>query len=437
MAEEPVITDLYVCKETGKKKGAGTKEEPLKFLWQVLGKIGDNTRVHVSEGRYMGQGKKGAMPKIVAHNISIIGGYSQDFSKRNPFEYLTIIGTDGEVQGPPTDTTIRIQDDKREPGDIVVDGICIDRGDYSVYYGEGPPGAGKKIEGYKDCTACGYGALNRKMAGSSPTIEIMANTSNITVRNCLLINNMWWGIYVKAGGAVLIENNLVFISQGRAIEALGAWGSPKFTIKNNTLVFGNSLKTTEGRAISANPSGTYSYVIENNVIAFNDGGGVTTKFGAGEGMEINGNLFYFNRRADFNEKAGQGTANANTFEDDLEFDAEDNVHELPKFLAALGDAAKDWFDRYSQNSFVDMIAGNYNTNDELMKAREVLGLKEYHLVGYDDTYASYPDLPSNRPKWNMSRYPNPMKIGELMDWKVAILPIIGADGNRGIQPFKE
>ena len=395
MAEEgPVIKDLYVSRETGKKKGAGTKEEPLKLLWQVIGKLEDNTRLHIAEGLYWAQGKKGIMPKITAHNVSIIGGYSQDFSKRNPFEHLTIIGTDGQVEGPPTDSVIKINDDKREAGDIVIDGICIDRGDYAVYYGEGPPGAEKKIEGYKDCTACGYRQLNRKMSGSSPTVEVMANTSNITVRNCLLINNTWWGLYVKAGGSVLIENNLIFISQGRAIEALGAWGSPKFTIKNNTLVFGNSLKTTEGRAISANPSKTYSYIIENNVIAFNDGGGVTTKFGASEGMEMNGNLFYFNRRADFNEKAGTGTANADSFEDDLEFDAEDNVHELPKFLAAIATVGKDWFDKYSQNGFVDMVAGNFNTVDQLMKAREVFGLKEYHLVGYDEPYATYADLPA-------------------------------------------
>lgn len=436
--EEPEIKNLYVCRETGSKKGPGTKEEPFKLLWQVINKLEDNTALHIAEGRYWGQGKKGIMPAINGlSNISIIGGYKPDFSSRNPFENLTIIGTDGQVSAPPTDTVIKINCDKREPGTITIDGICIDRGEYGVYYGEGPPGAEKKIEGYKDCTYNGYGQLNRKMSGSSPTIEVLSNTNGITIKNCLLINNMWWGIYAKAGGPVLIENNLIFISQGRAIEALGAWGSPKFTIKNNTIVFGNSLKTTEGRAISANPSKTYTYVIEANVIAFNDGGGVTTKFAAGDGIEINNNKFWFNRRADFNEKAGTGTANADSFEDDLEFDAEDNIHELPKFLEKIKEIGKDWFDRYSQNGFVDMVAGDFNSVDDLMKSREVFGLKEYNLVGYKEPYGTYSDLPSNRPSWNMSRYPTPMKVGELMDWKVAIIPIIGADGDKGIQPFKE
>ena len=70
-------------------------------------------------------------------------------------------------------------------------------------------------------------------------------------------------------------------------------------------------------------------------------------------------------------------------------------------------------------------------------ARNALGLKEYHIPGYDKTFATYADLPQRRNNYDMSRYPFPFKNGEIMDWKKYVLPLIGADGKQGIQPFKK
>eukprot|EP01156_Anaeramoeba_ignava_P006224 Anaeramoba_ignava/a348081_1922.p1 GENE.a348081_1922~~a348081_1922.p1 ORF type:complete len:428 (-),score=76.86 a348081_1922:84-1367(-) len=426
------MTDLYVSFSTGTNSGNGQKDKPFKFLWKALNKAQAGDTVHVAEGRYPGQTSSGVMPKIT-QAISIIGGYTTDFSTRNPFEHLTIIGPKPDTQGK-TDWSIKIEPAKA--GKVIVDGFCIDRGQNNYYYGAGPPGPNNKIEGLQDNTAWGYGQLNRKSSGSCPTIEILNRGEN-TVRNCILINNAWWGIYVKCGGDSLIENNFILSSQGRAIEAIpgGGWGKPTITIKNNTVLFGHSLKTTEGRALSTDPRDekTAKYVIENNVLAFNHGGGVTTKFNPKEGsLVLNNNKFWFNRRADLNFGAGTGTANAQNFEDDLEFDTEGNVHEIPKALALL---EKDWFDKWTADEFVDICAGNFVDESDLMQSREVLGLKEFHLVGYKDTYDSYAKLPKMRPKFDMCRYPFPMKKGDLLDWKT-ILPVIGADGDFGVQAFK-
>jgi len=81
--------------------------------------------------------------------------------------------------------------------------------------------------------------MNTKQSGSNPTINVIAQTGNIVIRNCILINNPWWGIYVKGGGngQIVIENNLILSYQGRGIESItgGGWGNPAHIIRFNTV----------------------------------------------------------------------------------------------------------------------------------------------------------------------------------------------------------
>ncbi len=430
-AGNAIAGDIYISKTIGSKKGDGSKAKPKKMLWKAIKNLAPGDHLFVAEGHYMGQGKKGIMPKSTASNVIIEGGWKADFSIRDPFKYLSIIVPASDRQGD-SDSVFKWEASNNKIDNVTIDGFSIDRGAHAAYYGAGNPGANKKIEGHEDCSAWGFQAINTKKSGSDPTIELIGKGS-FTVRNCMLINNPWWGIYIKAGGAgkVIIENNLVLISQGRGIEAItgGGWGKPLFLIKNNTVMFGHAMKTTEGRAISVDPRDGYGkVVVENNVLAVNDGGGVTVKFKSKE-LSLNNNKFFFNRRADF-AVGGTGVTNADDFEDELEFNTEGNLHEMPK---ALAKTAKEWFDRYSAREFVDMLAGDFNKNDELVTMRKVFGLAEYKLPGYKETFASYKKLPRARPKFNQSRYPTPVKKGEMMDWNKWVLPIIGADGKFGIQ----
>ena len=298
------------------------------------------------------------------NNITIEGGWKADFSERDPFKYLSIIGSVPTVQ-PPTGTVFHFEDADK----ITLDGFLIDRGIGNFYYSDGEPGANKSIEGHIKDSAFGYRAINRKKSGSDPTIMLFGRGS-FTVRNMILINNPWWGIYVKGGGSgtITIENNLILVSQGRSIEAIvgGGWGKPTWVIRNNTLAFNHTLKTTEGRALSIDPrKGQGKYIVENNVFAFSDGSGVSAKFWGSEGtLSLNNNTFFFNRRGDYG-KGGSGVANAVDFEDELEISNQGNIREVPKFLKY---SSKLWFDRYSSREFTNMLAGNFNTWDDLAKS---------------------------------------------------------------------
>ncbi len=428
-----IAGDIYVSKSTGKNSNPGTREQPVKLLWKAMGKLQSGDRIHVAEGTYIGRSKSGLMPGFKGmKDVVIEGGWKADFSERDPFKYLTIIGSKPTVQ-PPTGTVFHFEGSDQ----ITIDGFLIDRGIANYYYGDGEPGANNSIEGHIKDSQFGYQAINRKKSGSDTTIILMGKGS-FTVRNMILVNNPWWGIYVKGGGkgTITIENNLILVSQGRGIEAItgGGWGQPNWVIRNNTVAFNYSLGSTEGRALSLDPrKSNGKYLVENNVLAFSDGSGVANKFGAkGDWVTVTGNKLYFNRRGDWGE-GGNGVANADDFEDELEIDmAEENVHELPNFIAV---SSKAWFDRYSMREF-SMLAGNFNTWEQLKAARASLGLGAYEIPGYEKKYATYMDLPQKRNNYSGSRYPHPMKKGEEIDWKTAVLPIVGSDGEQGIQAYK-
>ncbi len=81
--------DFYVSAERGKGKVA-SKEKPAKDLGNIIRKLKPGDTVHIAAGTYLGKGKNGC--DVIKVPVSIIGGYSDDFSKRDPWgEFKTIL----------------------------------------------------------------------------------------------------------------------------------------------------------------------------------------------------------------------------------------------------------------------------------------------------------------------------------------------------------
>jgi hypothetical protein len=433
---DALARDIYVSSETGANDNDGTKEKPKKLLWRVMGELQAGDHVRVAEGRQEGQGKSGVMPPITVSGVTLEGGWAKDFSARDPFKHLTIIEADPENAGS-NGTVFAVATSDNKAFDVTIDGFCIDRGPGNVYVADGEPGANKRIEGHADSSPWGYRELNRKQSSTNPVISLIGQGA-FTVRNCLIVNAAWWGIYVKCGGSgtTTIENNLVLSCQDVGIEAIagGGWGKPTIVVRNNTVAFATTMGSARGRALSIDPKNgdQGKVVVEGNVLAYCDGSGVDPKFPAkGDCVQLKGNLFYFNRRGDFSVADEKGCA-AKDFEDELTVSASGNVHEVPKFTAKMSRA---WFDRWSIREYVDMCAGKFNTWEKLKAAREALGLGEYEIPGYDKKYPDYKSLPQKRNNYNQSRYPHPMKKGESMNWAEAVIPLVGADAPRGVMPL--
>ncbi len=423
--------DIYVS-NAGENGNAGTKEAPKKQLWRVLSELQPGDRIHVAAGVYDGQGKSGMMPRIEVSDVVIEGGWDATFTERDPFANLTIISCPGDTQGGGK-TVFHVETSSNRLDQVTLDGFCIDRGPHNYYYSDGEPGANQRIEGHQDNTAWGFQALNVKKSGSDPTI-IMIGQGRFTVRNMIIVNSPWWGIYVKCGGngETLIENNLVLIAGSRGIEAIcgGGWGRPTIRIRNNTVAFVHTFGS-DGRGLSLDPKADNGQVVvENNVIAGCDEGGVTTKFApAGDQLVLRNNTFFFCKKGDFNV-AGNALCNAGDFEDELTINtATGNTHAQPRFLARVHPA---WLDKYSARE-VDYLAGGKITAAEVMALRAAVNLAEFRLHGYDRTFADYASLPQQRPSYSHGRYPHPMTKGNLMDWQAAVVPLLGQDGDRGVQ----
>ena len=83
-ATTAAAADIYVSLETGKNKNEGTKEAPLKNLWKALENAKDGDTIHLAEGIYPGKMKQNWF--LIDKAVSILGGYSKDFSERKPLE---------------------------------------------------------------------------------------------------------------------------------------------------------------------------------------------------------------------------------------------------------------------------------------------------------------------------------------------------------------
>lgn len=426
--------EIHVSVQTGAAGNPGTREKPLKALWQAMASLQPGDTIRVAEGLYSGQGKSGLLPRITVSSVTLEGGWKADFSVRDPFRFPTVIAAPPDKQGK-TGSVLHAETPDGKLTDVTIDGFVIDRGGANYYHGDGEPGAGKSLEGHVKDSCWGFQALNRKMSGSDPAIQAIGRGS-FRILNNVVLNCPWWGIYVKGGGEgrILIENNLVLVCQGRGIEAItgGGWGKPAWIICNNTVAFCHAVGSSEGNAISIDARGGYgTYLLKRNVLAFSDGGGVAVRFPVGEGtLALEENTFFFNRRGDFSQ-GGEALATAGGFEDDLAFPTSGNARKLPGFLAAVAPA---WFDRYSMRETVDMLAGACNTWTELQEARTKLGLGHYQIPGYEQSFADYKSLPQKRNNYDMARYPRPMRQGEQCAWAELIQAFPGADAGRGVQP---
>ena len=80
--------DIFVSLSTGKNGNPGTKAAPYKNLWKAISVAKDNDVIHIAEGIYPGRMKCGWFK--LEKPVSLFGGYSADFSKRDPLKFKTM-----------------------------------------------------------------------------------------------------------------------------------------------------------------------------------------------------------------------------------------------------------------------------------------------------------------------------------------------------------
>jgi hypothetical protein len=330
-----MATDWYVSAARGKGK-KGTMDKPAVDLSNIINKLEAGDTVHIAEGTYTGKGDCGYYEILVP--VSIIGGYSDDFSKRDPWgAHKTIFA--GTVNTPNYKPKARLEIDLMKYANtnpdgavtpILIDGIIVNHGFQNRYKTEKKQmierlASPKK----KENPTPDQGAI-RVSVSKCPMRAPAGSHWDITVRNCVVVNSApTQGVINVAGykgSKVVIENNLTVNNTGVGIYAMGQYHGkddfPVYEINNNTVLFtwkydavassfsGSSLKIDDDVLVTA----------KNNVFGFSDRVGILKK--GAEPLLMVDNLIVGNVGCDYYEETEDMRMSVASIEDEAE-----NLHD--------------------------------------------------------------------------------------------------------------
>lgn len=275
-----VAGDFYVSAARGKGKTA-SKEEPAKDLGIIADQLKAGDTVHVAAGTYYGRAESGAVKIEVP--VKIIGGYSDDFSKRDPWgEFKTIFA--GKNKSENFDSTARLYIDCRrfKPAgvkyEIVVDGIIFDNGERNGYVGDKEEKITRKFNA----------TTKTNVAPDSPGLwlEVPEACEGLVV-NCVFMNcaphhkNGALKVFAGKRAKAVVRNNLAINNTGSGICCLSSFHGrdaedlPAFTVESNTVLFTwryDAMSTDCGSALKVESDLTLRAA--GNVFAFSDAFGV-------------------------------------------------------------------------------------------------------------------------------------------------------------------
>lgn len=287
--------EYFVSITRGKGKDA-TKEKPAKDLGNLVAKLKDGDVINIAEGVYVGRDETGSDSIPVA--VKIIGGWSDDFSKRDPWgAHKTVFAGVNAIGG---STQYRLILSPSKCAELGVDGVIFDNGPRNNYLGDKELIISRQANAGKN--------LNATPESGAIKLELPRSCS-ATIQNNVVMNTAPTGgaiaAYGHQGGKIVIRNNLVINNTGEGIFAMSKWKSnkelPQFTIENNTILFSwkhDPIATYGGNALKLDQE--LELVASNNVFAFGDYGGVDN-IKVAKGITLKDNLFTGNRLYDYRE----------------------------------------------------------------------------------------------------------------------------------------
>ncbi len=333
---------LFVSKTTGSNKNPGTRTEPLKNLDKAIKKASAGDTILVAEGVYAGTFDIGYFESDKP--LKLYGGFTTDFSKRDPVAHPTLLQPDNASGGKSRKPIFRFT--KAIDG-AVIDGFVFDMGRRNSY---------DPVKGKPEGVETGMLLLPPKKApGDNPTvtesclsIPSAAQGGDILIAHNAFLNCAKFGI--QAGlrsGTMRIRDNVFVADRMAAIEVYGtcrATGGPKAStrcgtaeISRNTILFTWSrLKDFLDMGYGIRIMTKLGYDIDDNIIGGNIMAGIDhSRFNPDEWITMDGNVFFVNRKADLEYSPASNTTldlRADQF-DDLEFKSvSGNVDALQKNL---------------------------------------------------------------------------------------------------------
>jgi len=254
--------DWYV--RAGAEDGDGTKAAPYADPWKALDKAARSDVIHVAQGTYNGKGGSGHF-LIKVPNLTLAGGYTDDFSARDPFHNLTILERAADYKGDWTGLPegIIAGDQHSDHSGMIIDGFVLDGQSRNVYAGEG-----------------GDIVIGESYKG----VAFIANHPNIKIRNCIIINPLGDGVYAAwSGKENEITNTFILNTFYNAVATRSAQPDSVTRIKNCTIAF-CWFYPTRGGGMSVFVGRQGQTIMENNIFAFNQTEGGEAGYGVSNTM---------------------------------------------------------------------------------------------------------------------------------------------------------
>ena len=317
--------DEYVSLSTGKNKNAGTKEAPLKNFWKALENAQDGDTIHLAEGIYPGKMTQNWF--LIDKAVSVVGGYSADFSERKPLVHKTMFQAlnENNAKNGTGLGVFTIDFTKRQGGahpqnvDMKFDGLVFDEGFANSYHEtKGKPegfDTGMWLEGpAMNKTRDKFPSANRYLVYSATANRA---TGSLSFRNCAFVNSgniafnvTWYEGDVVVENCVFCNNRMIganvlcskAIPQDLPNKPRAGWKpAVNWTFKNNTVLFTWSrLNDLADMGFGVRNNTGVNATIADNVIGLNVLTGYDNTKGAGalKKQTIDGNVFFLNRESD-------------------------------------------------------------------------------------------------------------------------------------------
>ena len=335
-------------------------EKPAKDLGNIVSKLEAGDVVCISEGSYTGRGDRGV--DEIALPVSIIGGWSSDFTMRDPWgAHKTVLtgmhnsknfetGYRLSINTSKFATRLMEAQNKKTQHQIVVDGIIIDNGPRNYYRGD-------------------EDAIVRKgTATNTPTPEsggLNINTgvnATVTVTNVIVMNTAptlgAFALYPGRSARVTVVNNAAINNTGYGFhlstssKASEKSAQAKYLFRQNISLFNEKhdpYATYGGSSIALESEIVYSD-ISYNVFGFNDYYGVDNAK-RGKELTMENNVFVHNAVADY-------------LEFDTKIDLEDIEDEAEYVDSGEGNrtgalpltVSSEWLSKYARRVVIDRNA---------------------------------------------------------------------------------
>ena len=317
--------NLYVSVNKGSNRNDGSKSSPLKDLQKAIDDAPEGAVISVAEGNYLGYLDQGWV-KLNKY-LSIVGGYSDDFSQRDPVKFRTTMQPGvGQIMTSGNQGVMDIRVTGKRDGVVLLDGIIFDRGQISLYaapvydnpVASAPEGCETGRIIVVDESPSGVPMMQPQGMKSAFQLISGEMEGNLTIRNCVFLNGYHFGIQMACkGGHFDIYNNVFVANRMAACEVRGGLALPntsKISFHENTVLFTwCRTKHMEDMGYGFRYMTGIDADVYNNIIGCSNYGGLDRAYvDADKSKEVKrvtsawNNLFFGNRNGDMVLPSGGG-----------------------------------------------------------------------------------------------------------------------------------